>query len=70
MLDIEPSEEAHPAAVNVLAGGIDVRPPQPYWFRLPTGWQVVDGQANDGPFDDRQVTEAVSPGGPVGQDRM
>ena len=66
-----PASVEHAVAMMacVMTGALPCTVPVPA-RRAAAGRQVIDGQADDGSLDDRQVTEAVGPGGPVGQYRM
>jgi hypothetical protein len=43
-----------------------VAPPQPDRLEVAVAGQVLDLQPDQGPFDDRQVTVVIEPGGAVG----
>ena len=53
--------------IDVGGGGAGGRGPQPHRFRVTVTGQVIDLQADQGAFDDRQLAVMVEPAAAVGE---
>ena len=62
MLDVESSKEDPPEAVDVVRGGVGVAVPQPQRLGVAVAGQVLDGQVDQGTFDDGKFALVVGPG--------